>query len=178
MQGTFREQIIYPHTELEMTQRGVSDRDLLQYLEWTQMSQVCEAHGGLGAAKEWAEVLSGGEKQRLGLARVMYHRPKYAILDECSSAINIEAEQAIFSRLVTLGMGLITISHRHTLFKFHTKVLTFDGCGNYTFNEQLQQTHLQGLSDKKSTLMTQLFEVCRDLGEDWPKTFVGPAITE
>lgn len=178
VQGTFREQIIYPHTEEEMAKRGVTDAMLLEFLEWTLMTSVCEAHGGLNAVKEWGEVLSGGEKQRLGLARVMYHKPKFAILDECSSAINVEAEQFIFSNLLKLGLGLITISHRHTLFKFHTKVLTFDGCGNFSFNEQLQQTELQGLSDKKHALMGKLHEVCRDLGEDWPTTFQGPAITD
>jgi ATP-binding cassette subfamily D (ALD) long-chain fatty acid import protein len=176
--GTFREQIIYPHTTEEARARGVTDADLLQCLKMTLMTSVCEAHGGLDAVKEWTEVLSGGEKQRLGIARVMYHRPKYAILDECSSAINVEAEQEIFGHLLELGMGLITISHRHTLFKFHTKVLTFDGCGNYNFNNQLQQTHLQGLTDRKHALMNQLYEVCRDLGVDWPKSALGPPITD
>jgi ATP-binding cassette subfamily D (ALD) long-chain fatty acid import protein len=176
--GTFREQIIYPHTVQQMHERGVTDDDLMRCLEWTAMVTVCEVHGGLSAVKEWTEVLSGGEKQRMGLARVMYHRPKFAILDECSSAINVEAEQMIFKHLVDLKMGLITISHRHTLFRFHSKVLTFDGCGNYNFNANLQQTHLQGLTDRKHELMTQLYEVCRDLGVDWPKSALGPSLEE
>jgi len=152
-----------------MVARGVTDADLWQTMRDALMDSVLETHGGLDAVKEWGEVLSGGEKQRLGIARVMYHRPKFAILDECSSAINVEAEQAIFEKLLALGMGLITISHRHTLFRFHTKLLCFDGAGNYHFNETLQQTQLDDLTARKSQAVAQLSSVLKELGEDWPK---------
>ena len=37
--------------------------------------------GGLHVRKEWRDVLSGGEKQRMGIARVLWWRPKFAVLD-------------------------------------------------------------------------------------------------
>ena len=41
----------------------------------------------------WDEELSlGGEKQRLAIARLLHHKPRFDILDECSSAISSEME--------------------------------------------------------------------------------------
>jgi hypothetical protein len=52
------------------------------------------------SSKFWVNV--GGEKQRLGLARVLFTRPAVALLDECTSALDVKTEQQCLSALAKL----------------------------------------------------------------------------
>ena len=78
--GTLRDQIIYPHTYEEMKRRGHTDNDLHHYLELVQLPYLQVRERGLDAVEDWIDVLSGGEKQRIAMARLFYHNPQFAIL--------------------------------------------------------------------------------------------------
>uniref|UniRef100_A0A2K5JFU0 ABC transporter domain-containing protein n=1 Tax=Colobus angolensis palliatus TaxID=336983 RepID=A0A2K5JFU0_COLAP len=62
------------------------------------------------------DVLSGGEKQRMAMARLFYHKPQFAILDECTSAVSVD-----------VSITLFTVSHRKSLWKHHEYYLHMDG---------------------------------------------------
>ncbi|OLL26837.1 ATP-binding cassette sub-family D member 2 [Neolecta irregularis DAH-3] len=62
--GTLRDQVIYPHTRLEMTARGITDDDLMHILELLQISGIVDREGGWDTEREWGSALSGGDKQR------------------------------------------------------------------------------------------------------------------
>lgn len=80
----------------------------------------------------WGDELSLGEQQRLGMARLFYHKPKFAILDECTSAVTTDMEERFCAKVRAMGTSCITISHRPALVAFHDVVLSLDGEGGWS----------------------------------------------
>ncbi|CAL8131714.1 unnamed protein product [Orchesella dallaii] len=89
----------------------------------------------MDAIENWMDVLSGGQKQRIAMARMFYHKPQFAILDECTSAVSVDVEGAIYRYCRTAGITLFTVSHRKSLWAFHDNVLHMDGRGDYSFSK-------------------------------------------
>ena len=56
----------------------------------------------------------GGQRQRIGIARALYHDPKVLILDEATSALDNLTEQAVMEEVKNIGKDLtiIIIAHR------------------------------------------------------------------
>lgn len=118
--GTLRDQVIYPHTEIDMHEHGTSDAELQKVLEDARLGYLPVREGGWDSRKEWKDVLSGGEKQRMGIARLLYHEPRYAFLDEGTSAVSSDVEGLLYEQAKARGITLITISTRASLKKYHT----------------------------------------------------------
>lgn len=117
--GNLRDQVIYPHTEFEMRKFGKTDEDLKVILEKTRLAYLIEREGGWDVRKEWKDVLSGGEKQRMGIARLLYHEPSYAFLDEPTAAVSSDVEGLLYETAKAHGVTIITISSRPQLKKYH-----------------------------------------------------------
>ncbi|KAI0072098.1 hypothetical protein K474DRAFT_455580 [Panus rudis PR-1116 ss-1] len=135
--GSLLDQIIYPHSYPQFVESGRTHEELMEILTAVHLEYLPAREGGWSTRKEWRDVLSGGEKQRMGLARVFYHRPKYAILDECTSAVSSDVEGRMYEHAKSLGITLITISLRPSLMKYHTQLLTIhdDGTGSWSLSK-------------------------------------------
>ena len=118
--GTLRDQVIYPHTEMDMRDSQRRDADLLPILEEVRLGYLPEREGGWDVRKEWKDVLSGGEKQRISFARILYHEPRYVVIDEGTSAVSSDVEGLLYEKCKDRGITLLTISTRVSLKRYHT----------------------------------------------------------
>ena len=85
---------------------------MLAALQHVGVAYLVEREGGWDAIKRWEDTLSLGEQQRIGLARVLYHRPAFAVLDECTDAVSVDAERALYQALFDANVTCVTISKR------------------------------------------------------------------
>ncbi|CAF1223102.1 unnamed protein product [Rotaria sordida] len=131
--GTLRDQIIYPDSYFDMRRKGIKDDNLNELLDKVQLTYLVQREGGFDGVQDWMDVLSGGEKQRIAMARLFYHKPQFAILDECTSAVSVDVEGFMYEYCRTVGITLFTVSHRKSLWKYHEYCLYMDGRGSYSF---------------------------------------------
>jgi len=116
--GRLRDALAYP----ELASR-YDDAQLRQALDQALLPHLGDALEQEGA---WSQQLSGGEQQRLALARVFLKQPAWVMADEATSALDEASEQLIYQRLQTMthrrGGGLVSIAHRPALAAFHNRV--------------------------------------------------------
>ena len=117
--GTLRDQLIYPATAMDHRDAGRKDSELLEILNDVRSAYLPDREGGWDTRKDWGNVLSGGEKQRVAFARILYHEPRFAVLDEATSAISSDVEGLLYETLKDRGVTLVTISTRVSLEKYH-----------------------------------------------------------
>jgi putative ATP-binding cassette transporter len=100
--------------------------------------QIADALGAVGLAhlaaelergENWAQVLSGGEQQRLAFARALLNKPDWLFLDEATASLPEDAQDALY-RLLAERLPLTTlvsIGHRASLKSHHGRELGWRG---------------------------------------------------
>ncbi|KAI1287472.1 Lysosomal cobalamin transporter ABCD4 [Halotydeus destructor] len=139
--GSLRQQIIYPEeVDHKLVRHGDESEGsrihhYLRFLDIENLLSRVNDDLDKMVTWDWNDILSPGEMQRLAIARVFYHRPRLAILDEATSAVSMEMEEAIYKELKRLHITVITAGHRETLKKFHQLMVTPSSFGKWTVSQ-------------------------------------------
>ncbi len=71
----------------------------------------------------WSQKLSGGEQQRLAIARVLLKKPKWILADEATASLDEVAEKSLYEKLQahvqSVHGGMVSIAHRPSVAAFH-----------------------------------------------------------
>ncbi|KQP48602.1 ABC transporter ATP-binding protein/permease [Pseudorhodoferax sp. Leaf274] len=115
--GPLRDALAYPKPASDYR-----DDDLRAALRDAQLPQLQDS---LDRQDAWSQKLSGGEQQRLAVARVLLKKPRWVLADEATSALDEAAEQAVYGKLVAqvqaAGGALLSIAHRPAVAAFHDR---------------------------------------------------------
>lgn len=114
-QGTLAAQIVYP---LLMHEVRPTNEELLIILEEVGLGYIAE-QWGLHRVVNWDMVLSGGECQRLGFARAIYHKPRFAVLDETTSSLDMGLEKRCMQALVSRNINFLSFASRPSVQAYH-----------------------------------------------------------
>ncbi len=115
--GTLREALAYP----EPADR-YADATMQQALRDALLPDLVAELDRTGA---WGQKLSGGEQQRLAIARVLLKQPAWVFADEATSALDAEAENTLYQRMQDMVAakhgGMVSIAHRPSVAAFHSR---------------------------------------------------------
>ena len=112
--GTLLEAAAYPDSD-------VSRETLENLLDQCGLSHLKDM---LDTEGDWSHILSLGEQQKLAFVRIFLRKPKWVFLDEATSAMDEETENALYGRLVAIpGITVISVGHRSTLDRWHTRAM-------------------------------------------------------
>jgi putative ATP-binding cassette transporter len=115
--GKLRDALTYPNPAANFT-----DDQLRQALADALLPDLA---GRLDDSDSWSQKLSGGEQQRLAIARVLLKKPAWLFADEITSALDAKAEGELYKRLSdtvhAAGGAMVSIAHRAAVGDFHNQ---------------------------------------------------------
>ena len=119
--GSLKRAVCYPEDE-----GAFPDAAVVGALEAAELPHLVAR---LHEAEPWDRRLSGGEQQRLALARALLLKPDWLFLDEATASLDPEAEQRLYARLKESlpGTAIISIAHRPAVAAFHDRALRVEG---------------------------------------------------
>jgi putative ATP-binding cassette transporter len=118
--GSLRRAITYPSPAEEFSQKAIGAA-----LRKVGLGHLVER---IGEEAPWDHTLSGGEKQRVAIARVLLHKPDVVVFDESTSALDPDSQEKMMALISTdlKKATIVSVGHRPELEKFHSRKLVLE----------------------------------------------------
>jgi putative ATP-binding cassette transporter len=115
--GTLKRAVCYPHDAA-----AHADAEVAAVLTAVGLGALA---GRLEESGAWERQLSGGEQQRLAVARALLVKPRWLFLDEATASLDPAAERDLYTLLKRSlpGTAILSIAHRPAVAAFHDRVL-------------------------------------------------------
>ena len=118
--GTIRENLLWGKA-------SATDEELWQALKLAQAEEVVQGKGGLDApVEQGGKNFSGGQKQRLTIARALVRQPDILILDDSSSALDYATDAELRRAIRTLKTTVFIVSQRASSVRDADKIIVLD----------------------------------------------------
>jgi putative ATP-binding cassette transporter len=116
--GTLSSALLYPRGNL----CGVSHTRLAEVLELVGLNNLKDR---LDSERNWSQLLSLGEQQRLAFARILLVEPAILFMDEATSALDERSEVNLYNLLHSdlWQPTIVSVGHRSTLRSFHGSIV-------------------------------------------------------
>lgn len=137
--GSLREQLLYPKTRQEV---NYSDEELIQVLDKVDLLDLFQRYNDLDVVRDWSDTLSLGEQQRLAFGRLLLSRPKFVLMDEASSALDLKSEKRLYSFLQDSDTIYVSVGHRPSLLQYHNLLLRLTDGAKWEM-EEIRDTVLE-----------------------------------
>ena len=115
---------------LRFARPDATDEELIEAAKGAQIHELIQAlpDGYQTVVGERGYRFSGGEKQRLAIARMILRNPPVLLLDEATSALDTRTEAAVTDALATLAAGrtTVTIAHRLSTIRDADQIVVLD----------------------------------------------------
>ncbi|GEQ70591.1 hypothetical protein JCM33374_g4269 [Metschnikowia sp. JCM 33374] len=144
--GNLRDQIIYPSSYDDMIGKGFNDDHLYHILREVKLDYLLTREGNFNVKKDWKDVFSGGEKQRM---------------------MSTDVEDYLFELLQKKKIAFITFSHRPLLMKYHDYVLEIKGgkdTAGWIFHDLTSEENLKTIDKEIQEIESKLARI-----EEWEK---------
>ena len=119
--GSLKHAVCYPEDAAR-----VADEEAREALRATGLAHLA---ADLAREENWAQLLSGGEQQRLAFARALINRPDWLFMDEATASLPEQTQAELYALLPQRlpGTTFVSIGHRASLAGYHRRTLAWRG---------------------------------------------------